>query len=122
MDVGDFSAFDVFQADIDDLTLSQVCEQMEKENAVFEGFDKLTMSQTVHAYGFSPHADPLDHMDFCSYEQTYFGLSIVNFDVNLPELSDADVLVKPEIKPTASLSATGNTRFVSPSLERTLKI
>lgn len=31
MDVGDFSEFDVFQADIDDITLSQVCEQMEKK-------------------------------------------------------------------------------------------
>lgn len=92
-----------------------------KKTPFFEGFDKLTMSQTVHAYGFSPHADPLDHMDFCSYEQTYFGLSMVNFDVNLPELSNADVLVEPEIKPTASLSATGNTRFVSPLLETDVK-
>lgn len=121
MDVGDFSAFDVFQADIDDLTLSQVCEQMEKENAVFEGFDKLTMSQTMQAYGFSHHADPLDHMDFCSYEQTDFGSNMVNFDVNLPELSDADVLVEPEIKPTASVSATENTRFVAPLSETDVK-
>lgn len=123
MDVGDFSAFDVFQADIDDLTLSQVCEQMEKENAVFEGFDKLTMSQTMQAYGFSPHADPLVHMDFCSYEQTDFGSSMVNFDVNLPELSDADVLLEPEIKPTASVYLLRKIPvLLHHYLKRTLKI
>lgn len=65
-----------------------------KENTVFEGFDKLTMSQTMHAYGFSPRADSLDHMDFSSYEQTDFISSMINFDVNLPELIDADVLME----------------------------
>lgn len=91
MDVGDFSEFDVFQADIDDITLSQVYEQMEKENAVFEGFVKLTMSQIMYAYGYSPHADSLNHMNFSSHEQSDFGSGMVNFDTNLPELSDADV-------------------------------
>lgn len=88
MDVGDFSEFDVFQADIDDITLSQVCEQIEKENAVFEGFVKLTI---MYAYGYSPHADSLNHMNFSSHEQSDFGSGMVNFDTNLPELSDADV-------------------------------
>lgn len=60
-----------------------------------------------------PRVDSLDHMDFCSFEQTDFSSSMVNFDVNLPELSDADVLVEPEIKQTASVSATESTRFVA---------
>lgn len=72
----------------------KTAKQWIKENTVFEGFDKLTMSQTMHAYGFSPRADSLDHMDFSSYEQTDFISSMINFDVNLPELIDADVLME----------------------------
>lgn len=121
MDVSGFSAFDVFQADIDDITLSQVCEQMEKENAVFEELDKLTLSQTMHTYGYSRHPDSLDHIDFSSHEQTDFGSRMVNFDVNLPELSDADFLAEPDMKPTANVSDTASTRFVAPLSETDVK-
>lgn len=60
------------QADIDDITLSQVCDEMEKEKVVFKGFYKLTLSLTMYAYGYSPHTRSLDHMVLSSHEQTDF--------------------------------------------------
>lgn len=63
LDVVDFSEFVLsMQADIDDITLSQVCYEMEKRKSVFKGFYKLTLSLTMYAYGYSPHTRSLDHM------------------------------------------------------------
>lgn len=43
----------------------------------------------MHAYIYIHHADSLDHMDFV----TDFASGMVNFDVNFPELNDADVMI-----------------------------
>lgn len=43
---------------------------------------------------------------------TGFGSEMVNFDVNFPELRDTDVLVEPDMKQAANVSATASTRFV----------
>lgn len=46
---------------------------------------------------------------------------MVNFDVNFPELSDADDLVEPDMKQAVSVSATASTRFVAPLSETDVK-
>lgn len=86
-----------------------------KKNAVFVGFDKLTMSHTMHVFGYSPHAISLNHMVLI----TGFGSGMVDFDVNFPELSDADVLVEPDMKQAVNVSAS--TRFVAPLSETGVK-
>lgn len=65
------------------------------------------MSHTMHVFGYSPHANSLGHMVFI----TGFGSGMVNFNVNFPELSDADVLVEPDMKQAVDVSATASTRF-----------
>ena len=37
--------------------------------------------------------------------------------MNLPELSDADVLLEPDMKQAVNVSATASTRFVAPLSE-----
>lgn len=67
------------------------------------------MLQTMHAYRYSLHADSLDHMDFV----TDFASGMVNFDVNFPELNDADVMIVLYMKPTVNVIATARTRFIA---------
>ena len=43
-------AIDNFDSDIDDITLSEIFEQMENEHEVFDGISTLTVSQTVVNY------------------------------------------------------------------------
>lgn len=50
-----------------------------------------------------------------------FGSGMVNFEVNFPELSDADVLVEPGMKQAVKVSATAITRFVAPLSETDVK-
>lgn len=72
------------------------------------------MLQTMHAYRYSLHADSLDHMDFV----TDFASVMVNFDVNFPELNDADVMIVFYMKPTVNVIATARTRFIALSSEK----
>lgn len=65
------------------------------------------MLQTMHAYRYSHHGDSLDHMDFV----TDFASGMVNFDVNFPELNDADVMIVLYTKPTVNVIATASTSF-----------
>ena len=51
-------AIDNFDSDIDDITLSQICEQMENEHEVFDGISTLTVSQAVVNY-LENENDPL---------------------------------------------------------------
>lgn len=62
------------------------------------------MSQTIYAYGYSPHTDLLDHMDFSS--------RMVNVDITLPGNGCSDVLMDPDMKPTDSFSCTAKNRYV----------
>lgn len=64
----------------------------------------------MHVFGYSPHANSLGHMVFI----TGFGSGMVNFNVNFPELSDADVLVEPDKKQAVNVSATAGTRLIAP--------
>lgn len=63
----------------------------------------------MHAYIYSHHADSLDHMDFV----TDFASGMVNFDVDFPELNDADVMIVLYMKPTVNVIATASTRFIA---------
>ena len=51
-------AIDNFYSDIDDITLSQICEQMENEHEVFDGISTLSVSQGVVKY-LENENDPL---------------------------------------------------------------
>lgn len=73
------------------------------------------MSHTMHVFGYSPHANSLNRMVLI----TGFGSGMVDFDVNFPELSDADVLVEPDMKQGVNVSAS--TRFVAPLSETDVK-
>lgn len=68
----------------------------------------------MHAYRYSLHADSLDHMDFV----TDFASGMFNFDVNFPELNDADVMIVFYLKPTVNVIATARTRFIALSSEK----
>ncbi|KAK3107165.1 hypothetical protein FSP39_008401 [Pinctada imbricata] len=52
--------FDFLECEIDDILLAQVCAEMENEFAVDEGFQDLTLSQTLEQYGHFDVALPLD--------------------------------------------------------------
>jgi hypothetical protein len=46
----DISHMDVLYDEIDDITLSQVCQAMENEHSVLEGLNFMTLTQTVQSY------------------------------------------------------------------------
>ncbi|KAK3107750.1 hypothetical protein FSP39_021374 [Pinctada imbricata] len=52
--------FDFLDCEIDDISLYQVCAEMKNEFAVYEGFQDLTLSQTLEQYGHFDVALPLD--------------------------------------------------------------
>lgn len=74
------------------------------------------MSQTMHAYGYSPHANSLNQ-----FFNWFWFRDGQYFDMNFPELSDADVLVEPGMKQAVKVSATASTRFVAPLSETDVK-
>jgi hypothetical protein len=46
----DISHMDVLYDEIDDITLSQVCQAMENEHSALEGLNFMTLTQTVQSY------------------------------------------------------------------------
>lgn len=68
------------------------------------------MSQTNYAYGYSPHTDSVDHMDFSS--------RMVNVDITLTGNECSDVLMDPDMKPTDNFSSTAKNRFVAETDDR----